>query len=92
MKTLVRIGATIGANATVVCGHTIGKWAMVAAGAVVTRDVQDYALVAGVPATRVGWVCECGEILKEGLKCHRCGRKYKEYEHGLFEEQDYTVS
>lgn len=92
MKTLVRTGATIGANATVVCGHTIGKWAMIAAGAVVTKNVPDYALVAGVPAKLVGWVCECGEILKEGLKCPRCGRKYKEYENGLFEERDYTVS
>lgn len=76
-KTLVRWGASIGANATIVCGHTIGRCAMVAAGAVVTADVPDYALVAGVPARRIGWVCECGAVLSEGLSC-TCGRAYRE--------------
>lgn len=76
-KTLVRIGASIGANATIVCGHTIGKCAMVAAGAVVTTDVPDYALFAGVPARQIGWVCECGETLKGKYKCSRCGRQYR---------------
>lgn len=61
--TLVKRGATIGANATVVCGITIGKYAFIGAGAVVNRDVEDYALVAGVPAKRIGWVCKCGVIL-----------------------------
>ncbi len=61
-KTLVKEGASIGANATIVCGHTVGKCAMVAAGAVVTKDVPDYALVAGVPARVVGTVDEAGEI------------------------------
>lgn len=75
-KTLVKYGATIGANATVVCGNTIGKWAMIASGAVVTKDIPDYALMAGVPAKQIGWVCECGEVLKEGLLCESCGRKY----------------
>lgn len=76
LKTLVKYGASIGANATIVCDHTIGKWAMIASGAVVTKDVPDYALMAGVPAKRIGWVCECGQPLKNGLKCHECGRKY----------------
>lgn len=62
-KTLVREGASIGANATIVCGHTIGKYAMIAAGAVVTRDVGDYEMVAGVPAVKVGQVDEMGNIV-----------------------------
>ncbi len=75
-KTLVREGASLGANSTVVCGHTIGRSAMVAAGAVVTHDVADYALVAGVPARQIGWVCECGRRLDDSLHCS-CGRTYK---------------
>lgn len=70
-KTLVKEGASIGANATIVCGVTIGEWAMVAAGAVVTKDVEDYTLVAGVPARQVGLVCECGEVLRDS-KCLIC--------------------
>jgi UDP-2-acetamido-3-amino-2,3-dideoxy-glucuronate N-acetyltransferase len=62
-RTLVRRGATIGANATVVCGVTLGEYAFAGAGAVVTKDVRPYALVVGVPARQVGWVCECGEVL-----------------------------
>lgn len=76
-KTLVKRGATIGANATIVCGHTIGKWAMIAAGAVVADDVPDHALVAGVPAKVVGWVCQCGAKLPETLQCLNCNRVYK---------------
>ena len=64
-KTLVKEGASIGANATIVCGHTVGRFAMVAAGAVVTKDVPDYALVAGVPAKVIGKVDEKGKILDE---------------------------
>ncbi|HHU86304.1 MAG: DapH/DapD/GlmU-related protein [Pelotomaculaceae bacterium] len=75
-RTLVKYGASIGANATIICGHTIGRWAMVASGAVVTGDVPDYALVAGVPAKQIGWVCECGLPLKSGLVCQSCGREY----------------
>ena len=84
--TLVRRGATIGANATVVCGHTVGEWAMIASGAVVTKDVPAHALMAGVPARRMGWVCECGEVLKDSLCCPVCGRKYERTESGLKEE------
>ena len=75
-KTLVKFGASIGANATIVCGNTIGRWAMIASGAVVTKEVPDYALMVGVPAKQIGWVCECGIPLKEELKCKECGREY----------------
>jgi UDP-2-acetamido-3-amino-2,3-dideoxy-glucuronate N-acetyltransferase len=77
IETRVKHGASIGANATVVCGVTIGDWAFVAAGAVVTKDVAPYALMAGVPARRIGWTCECGLTLKfegEEAACE-CGRK-----------------
>jgi len=82
-STLVRRGATIGANATVICGVTIGAYAFVGAGAVVTRDVPDYALVFGNPARVKGWVCACGEKLsldpssEKGLACFACGKKYR---------------
>lgn len=75
-KTLIKTGASLGANSTVVCGHTVGKSALIAAGAVVTKDVKDYALMAGVPARQIGWVCECGERLPDSLTCP-CGRKYQ---------------
>lgn len=84
-KTLVKRGATIGANATIVCGNTLGKWSMIAAGSVVTKNVADYALMAGVPAKRIGWVCECGEILDKTMCCSVCSRKYKEIISGLIE-------
>lgn len=69
-------GATIGANATIVCGHRIGEYAMVAAGAVVTHDVPDHALVAGIPARRIGWVSRTGERLDDSLVCPRTGEAY----------------
>ncbi len=78
-KTLVKEGASLGANSTIVCGNTIGRHAFVGAGAVVTRDVPDYALVVGVPARQKGWACECGEILPRfdaSIACPRCGMKY----------------
>lgn len=77
-KTLLKKGATVGANATIVCGNTLGEWSMVASGAVVTKDVPNHALMAGVPAKRIGWVCECGEVLKPGLACSKCERRYEE--------------
>lgn len=79
-KTLVKTGASIGANATIVCGHTIGEWAMIAAGSVVTKDVPAYALMAGAPAKQMGWVCECGCRLENDLKCVLCKKKYYERE------------
>ncbi|MGA8367077.1 MAG: acyltransferase, partial [Candidatus Acidiferrales bacterium] len=78
-KTLVKRGATLGANSTIVCGVIIGRYAFVAAGAVVTRDVPDHALVMGVPAKQAGWVCSCGVRLPEGAssaRCFSCGRNY----------------
>ena len=74
--TRVGRGATIGANATILCGVTIGEYAMVGAGAVVTRDVPAHALVVGAPALRVGWACRCGETLPADLACARCGDRY----------------
>jgi len=74
--TLVKKGATIGANATIICGNDIGRYAFIGAGAVVTKDVPDYALVVGNPATQTGWVCECGERLDEDMKCPICGKEY----------------
>jgi UDP-2-acetamido-3-amino-2,3-dideoxy-glucuronate N-acetyltransferase len=74
--TLVRRGASIGANATIVCGVTIGEYAMVAAGAVVNREVADYALVAGVPARFHSWVSRCGIRLGDNLVCPRTGERY----------------
>ncbi|RGT71590.1 N-acetyltransferase [Ruminococcus sp. AF18-22] len=78
-KTILKEGATVGANATIVCGNTIGKWAMIAAGAVVTKDVPDYALMAGVPARQIGWVCECGTVLHNTTICKTCGKEYTIY-------------
>jgi UDP-2-acetamido-3-amino-2,3-dideoxy-glucuronate N-acetyltransferase len=79
LKTLVKNGATIGANATIICGHNIGRHAYIAAGAVVTTDVPDYALMIGIPARRAGWVCECGQKLprtRRKTACRRCKLKY----------------
>ena len=77
-ETRVRRGATIGANATIVCGHAIGAYAFIAAGAVVTRDVADFALMTGVPARRVGWMSKAGERLGADLVCPRDGSRYRE--------------
>ena len=86
-KTIIKKGASIGANATVVCGHTVGEWALIGAGAVVASNVPAHALMLGVPAKQKGWVCECGQVLKkqttagvesgcEVFRCADCGRKY----------------
>lgn len=71
-ETVVKKGATIGANATILCGHVIGTHAFIGAGAVVTRDVADHALMVGAPARRIGWMCQCGERLPAGLGALRC--------------------
>jgi UDP-2-acetamido-3-amino-2,3-dideoxy-glucuronate N-acetyltransferase len=84
-RTLVRAGATIGANATILCGVTIGMGAFVAAGAVVTRDVADHVLVRGVPARAAGFVCRCGEGLDGSRRCASCGRRYAPSGEGLTE-------
>ena len=78
-ETVVKKGATIGANATIVCGGTIGRYAMIGAGAVVKSDVPDYAVVAGVPAKQTGWACKCGVTLHfndEVSTCNYCGSRY----------------
>jgi UDP-2-acetamido-3-amino-2,3-dideoxy-glucuronate N-acetyltransferase len=77
-KTQVRRGATLGANCTIVCGTTIGEYAFVGAGAVINRDVPPYALMAGVPAKRIGWMCQCGVQLKgQGAVHCECGANYQ---------------
>lgn len=83
-KTLVKHDATLGANCTIVCGHTIGEYATIAAGAVVTHDVLPHALMAGVPARQIGWTCECGQVL-HNMVCPDCGRKYEQSESGITE-------
>lgn len=84
--TLVKRGATIGANATIICGYMIGSYAFVAAGAVVTRDVPNFALMAGVPARRIGWMSRTGERLETDLVCRRDGSRYRETANGTLEE------
>ena len=74
-KTLIKEGASLGANCTIVCGHSVGRSALIGSGSVVTKDVKDYALMVGVPAHQLGWVCECGKRLDDTLKCS-CGRVY----------------
>ena len=82
-RTIVKEGAAIGANATIVCGNEIGRWSMIAAGAVVTTNVPSYALMVGVPAKQIGWVCKCGNRLDNNLVCAKCCRKYKKLENGI---------
>jgi UDP-2-acetamido-3-amino-2,3-dideoxy-glucuronate N-acetyltransferase len=80
LDTLVKRGATIGANATIVCGTTIGKFASIGAGAVVKSDVPDYAIVVGVPAKQIGWACKCGVTLRfsdKSATCTNCSSQYR---------------
>lgn len=88
-RTLVKKGASIGANATIVCGHDIGKYAFIGAGAVVTKDVPDYALVIGNPARRTGWISEYGHKLKFDSNniaiCPESGKKYQLENNKVFE-------
>lgn len=89
VPTIVHHDATLGANCTIVCGNEIGHHATIAAGAVVTTDVPAHALMAGVPARQIGWVCECGQVLTEQSEgnyiCMDCGRRYKVVSGGLEE-------
>jgi len=84
--TVVEDGVTIGANATIVCGVTLGTYSFIGAGAVVTRDVAPFALVVGVPAKPIGWVGHAGERLDPNLVCPRTGRRYREAKPGVLEE------
>lgn len=90
LPTLVKHGATICANATIVCGHTIGEYAMVGAGAVVTKNIPPYTLVVGNPAKKIGYVCQCGDRISKDddgvYHCKRCGKTYIETETGLIEK------
>lgn len=81
--TLVKKGATIGANATIVCGYTIGEHAFIGAGAVLTSGAPDYALMVGNPARQIGWMCECGNRLDSELRCAHCGKVYEKTESGI---------
>ena len=88
-ETLVKKGATIGANATIICGNTIGKYAFIGAGSIVTKDVPDYGLVFGNPAEIKGWMCECGvriDFKKSKAKCCICGKEYKKNKNGVAED------
>jgi UDP-2-acetamido-3-amino-2,3-dideoxy-glucuronate N-acetyltransferase len=87
-QTVVRRGATIGANATVVCGHELGAYCFIAAGAVVTKDVPTFALMAGVPARRIGWMSKSGERLSRDLVCPRDGSRYCETPAGVLQEMN----
>lgn len=92
-RTVVRRGATIGANATVVCGNTIGEFAFIGAGAVVRGDVPAYALMVGVPARRVGWMCRCGirlTLVDGRATCPECGTAYREQD-GVLAPVDATA-
>ncbi len=87
-RTIIKHDATLGANCTIICGHTIGEYATIAAGAVIASDVKSHALMAGVPAKQIGWVCECGQVLeKNSLKCPDCKRIYR-LEDGYIKELD----
>lgn len=83
-RTLIKHDATLGANCTIVCGHTVGEYATIAAGAVVTKNVEPHSLMAGVPAKRIGWVCKCGEVLNQNLCCDKCKRIYVKRENRLY--------
>lgn len=87
-ETVVKRGASIGANATIVCGHNIGKYAFIGAGTVVTKDVPDYALMVGNPARQLGWMCQCGEKIhfkENDTVCSVCSKQYKKMDNHVRE-------
>ena len=86
-KTIVKRGASIGANATIVCGNNLGEYCFIAAGAVVTKEVPAYALMAGIPAKRVGWVSKAGDILDDSLICSIDGTEYEEIDKNTLKEK-----
>ena len=86
-ETKVKRGAAIGANAVIICGTVIGEYAMIGAGSVVTKDVDNYALMAGNPAKRIGWVCKCGQRLSETMKCRACRKDYILCADGVLKER-----
>jgi acetyltransferase-like isoleucine patch superfamily enzyme len=82
-ETLVKYGAAVGSRSVILPGLVIGRWALIAAGAVVTKDVPDHALVAGVPAKQIGWACVCARPLRDDLVCPACGHRYQRVASGL---------
>jgi UDP-2-acetamido-3-amino-2,3-dideoxy-glucuronate N-acetyltransferase len=88
--TLVKKGATIGANATIICGTTLGKYCFVGAGSVVNKNIPDYALVVGNPAKQIGWSCDCGERLSDDLECVACGKKFSKTPSGLVPAPEFS--
>lgn len=88
LRTIVRYGASIGANSTILCGIEIGRHAIVGAGAVVTKPVLNYSIVIGNPAKHHSWACECGQKLSETLCCNKCKKNYSLNELGLYENKD----
>ena len=84
-RTLVMEGASIGANATIICGNTIGRYALIGAGSVVTKSVNNNAIMVGNPARQVGWACECGEVIDKSYQCSSCKKKYAEKNNELKE-------
>ncbi len=87
LKTTVKKGASIGANATIVCGVTLGEYCFVGAGSTVTRDVLPFSVVFGAPAKHRGWICECGTMMHEETECPSCGLKYKILENKGLEKE-----
>lgn len=85
-NTLAKEGTTIGANATIICGVTLGKYCFVGAGALINTDVPDYALMVGNPARQIGWTCKCGEKLSNDFICPICGKRYLKSDKGLLDE------
>ncbi|MGD9384217.1 MAG: Gfo/Idh/MocA family oxidoreductase [Desulfobacterales bacterium] len=85
--TLVKKGATIGANSTILCGITLGRYSFIGAGSLVNKNVPDYALVVGNPAKQIGWACQCGERLKEDLECLSCKKRFEKEPEGLVESE-----
>jgi UDP-2-acetamido-3-amino-2,3-dideoxy-glucuronate N-acetyltransferase len=85
--TLVKEGATIGANATIICGVTLGRYCFIGAGAVVNEDIPNHCLVVGNPAKQIGWACECGQGLTDGMQCSVCGKSYEKTKNGIKEKR-----
>jgi UDP-2-acetamido-3-amino-2,3-dideoxy-glucuronate N-acetyltransferase len=93
VKTIIRKGVSMGANCTIVCGTEVGKYALIGSGAVVSKNVLAYALMVGVPAKRIGWVCRCGHTLPrsdsgEALQCRECGNEYTEHNGALVAKKE----
>ena len=86
IKTIIRKGSSIGANATIICGVELGKYCMIGAGALVTKDIKPYSLVIGSPAKHIGWVSEAGERLDDTFICNKTGKLYEEKDGNLYEK------